>query len=297
MKPLLDIAQILMSNPIGCVLLSVGLLIVGKFCLVLACDGLVLLHKGVARYFIRLNTWNASKAVFLALVFMFQGHRIGNFLQEFEQTSVNPVYRFETPEQADAVRTFELVIQKRVGSADFAVIQKYCRLAADTLGCDMLSIYAVALSECGLNPYAVHRKGCAAGWTQLTGAGCKGLILDGKAVTLASVKQACNGRYITYIMRTALAYWIDRANGRKVSGLKDFYMLIFAPAFIGCSPDAVLYEGKGNPNYYENAIFDGYTVDGSERIVRKSSRIDYRITAMEVELHVTRKMIDFLKRN
>jgi hypothetical protein len=59
----------------------------------------------------------------------------------------------------------------------------------------------------------------------------------------------------------------------------------------------VLYEGKGNANYYENAIFDGYTVDGSERIVRKSSRIDYRITALEVELHVTRKMIDFLKRN
>lgn len=298
MKPLIDIIQVLISNPIGCVLLSISLLIVGKVLRILIVDGLNATFAVIARYFIRLSVWNAFKAVFMALAFIVFGGQISDALQGFEQTQINPVYQFEgTPEQADAVRKFETAIQKKVGSADFAVIQKYCRIAADTLGCDLLSIYAVALSECGLNPYAVHRDGCAAGWTQLTRSGCIDLKMDGQPVTLETAKQACKSRDIQYIMRSALAYWIDRAKGQKVVGLRNFYMLVFAPGFVGCSPDAVLYSGADNPNYYMNKTFDGYTVDNKERIVRLNRFIDYKITAREVELHVTKKMVNFLKEN
>lgn len=296
MKPIIDIVQVLISNPIGCVLLSIGLLIVSKVLRILIVDGLNAMFTIIARYFIRLNVWNAAKAVCISFTFFVFGGQISDTLQGFEQTQINPVYQFEgTPEQTDAIRKFEAAIQKKVGSSDFAVIQKYCRIAADTLGCDLLSIYAVALSECGLNPYAVHRDGCAAGWTQLTRSGCIDLKMDGHPVTLETAKQACKNRDIQYIMRSALAYWIDRAKGQKVAGLRNFYMLVFAPGFVGCSPDAVLYAGADNPNYFMNKTFDGYVVDDKERIVRLNRFVDYKITAREVELHVTRKMVNFLK--
>lgn len=296
MKPLIDIAQILLTNPIYCTLAAIGLLVVGKMFRVLLSDGVKAFNLIVARYFIRLSITNALAAVFVALVLIIKGAAINDYLQQFEQTQLNPVYQFEgTPEQADAVQKFETAIQKKVGSADFSVVQKYCQIAADTLGCDLLSIYAVALSECGLNPYEIHPLGCAAGWTQLTGNGCTGLKLDGQPVTLPTVKNACKNRDIEYIMQTALAYWIDRAKGQKVAGLRNFYMLVFAPGFVGCSPDAVLYEGANNPNYYRNKVFDGYAVDEKERIVRLNKFMDNRITAREVEIHVTKKMVNFLK--
>lgn len=277
-------------------MLAIIILVGVKIVRILAVDSARVIYGLFARYFIRLTLWNALKAVFVGFSLVIFSPQLSDVLQGFEQTKLNPVYRFETADEKDAVLKFETAIQKNIGAAQFETVRKYCVMAADSLGCSLLDIYAVALSECGLNPYAIHRKGCAAGFTQLTNAGCAGLQLNGEPVTLEKVKQACKNRDIQYIMETAFIYWIDRAKGRKCVDLRDFYMLVFAPAFVGCKSDAVLYSGAENPKYYMNEVFDGYFIDSNDRICRLNKYKDYQITAGEVELHVTRKKIEFLKK-
>jgi hypothetical protein len=73
-------------------------------------------------------------------------------------------------------------------------------------------------------------------------------------------------------------------------------MCVFAPAFVGASPDAVLYEGYNNPAYYHNSGFDGYKVVNG-KIVRLESYKDGRITVGEVALHLAKKESLFLKQD
>lgn len=297
MKQIIDIIQVLLNHPFGCVALSMCVILLAKIIRIGLGDSMVFVKYVLGRYFIKPNKTNGFSAVIMSFVFIVFSSEISDALQSYEQTEINPVFSFEAPEKEtdETVKAFENEIKKQVGTIDFETVQKYCKMAADTLGCHITDIYSVALSECALNPYSIHKKGVAAGWTQLTAAGCKNLYLNGESVTLENVKYACQNKNIDYVMQTAFAYWVNRANGRKCSGMRDFYMLVFAPAFVGCSENAVLYEGANNPSYYMNNGFDGYITDNLGRIIRLNKYKDYRITAKEVELHVQKKVIQFLK--
>jgi len=297
MKNAIDLIQIAIKNPIGATITALLLVLLFRFGFTLISD--LLKYAGVFghRYIIKPTKKNGFVICLLSLLLFFFSGTISDELQLLEQTKMFPIYAFEyTPDESKAVAIFETEIQKKVSPSDFEYLKQSVKFVADSLGCTPLVVYQVALSECRLNPFTIRADEVAAGWMQLTNNGCAGLVLNGEAVTMPKVRAACRAKNIRYIMDACTLYLLDRANGKKVSNLKDFYLLVFAPAFVGSSDSVVLYEGFNNASYYLNSGLDGYFVDGAGRIVRLNRAKDGKITVGELHLHVKRAYIDFVKR-
>ena len=297
MKNILDLLQVIISSILGCTILAVVLMFVLKIMFTLPFDLLAWVVKSLKRYTPKIGVSFFVWAVVLSLGLFALNTQISDVLQSFEQKEINPIYTFEYSENdAGDLAAFENTIQRNVSQSDFEILKKGVYSIADTLGCTPLIVYQVALSECALNPFAVHPLGCAAGWMQLTASGCSGLVLDGQSVTMTTVKAACENRDMSYIIRASNLYLLDRAKGKKIITVTDFYLLVFAPAFVGRNFESVLYEGYKNPSYYLNDGLDGYFVDGKGRIINLASHKDGRITVGELSLHVKRKTLYFLKK-
>lgn len=298
MDSIINLIQIAIKHPIGVTLAAIALLMAVKFTWVLLSDIGRIGKAFLFRYTIRPTFANGVIACVIGIVLSVFRNDVSDYLQAFEQTALNPVYQFEyTPDDAQAVRILEAEIQKKIGTEQFNTLKAHTLAVADSLGCNPLTVYQIALSECDLNPFVIRDDGVAAGWMQLTNNGCEGLKLDGSPVTMHIVKAACRAKNIDYIMRSSSAYLLDRANGKTITGMKDFYMLVFAPAFVGAADNVVLYQGYNNPSYYLNSGFDGYYLDSAGRICRLNKMKDGKITAGEVALHVQKKYINFIKKH
>lgn len=210
------------------------------------------------------------------------GPQISDLLQTFEQ----PVYLTTYTALSEDARAaaFERVLQTKVSPAEFKVIQDSTAATARRIGVQPSDIYAVAWSECGLDPFCVRRDGVAAGWIQFTRNGLQCVGVD-----LAEVKRACARRDIVKMMDWTNRYLLTTCLGKNVKDAGGVYLAVFAPAFAGCSPETVLYQGRGNSAYFLNSGIDGWEQLPNGQIRRLNRNIDFKITAGELFLMVEYK--------
>jgi hypothetical protein len=204
-----------------------------------------------------------------------------------------PVYEGAYAKFGEDARSaaFESELQKKVSPAEFAVIQTETAKTAALICCKPSDIYAVAYSECGLNPFIIRKDGVAAGWIQFTSSGC-GYV---PGLSLEKVKNMCNRRDINGMMQATEIYLQSTSKGKAMNRPVDVYLAVFAPAFIGAPDNAVLYSGKNNPAYYLNSGLDGWTVRPDGRIVNLHTMKDYSITVRELGLCLESRAQQILK--
>lgn len=186
---------------------------------------------------------------------------------------------------------FEIELQKRVSPSEFSVIQKSTIETSKKIGCKPSDIYAVAYSECALNPFNVRMDGVAAGWIQFTAAGC-GFV---PGLTLEKVKAMCAARDINGMMIATEKYLTATTDGKTVSRPVDVYLAVFAPAKVGADDNAVLYEGYNNSSYYLNAGLDGWVTRADGRILNSKINKDGKITVRELSLCLEAKAQKLIK--
>jgi hypothetical protein len=189
-----------------------------------------------------------------------------------------PVYESDISPDAQTA-AMEAKLSRILSPSEFQTVQVWTQTTADSIGCNIADIYAVANCECGLNPYTVRRDGIAAGWIQFTSVGLQGV----PGVSLPDVIRACRNRDAGKIMKWTHTYLTNAAAGRKCSRPVDVYLLVFAPSKMGAADNVVLYSGWNNPAYYLNKCIDGWAKYG-DRIVRQESLCDGRITVGELRL-------------
>lgn len=204
-----------------------------------------------------------------------------------------PVYEGAYAKFSDDARSaaFEAELQKKVSPAEFAVIQTETAKTAALIGCKPSDIYAVAYSECGLNPFNIRKDGVAAGWIQFTSAGC-GYV---PGLSLEKVKNMCHRRDINGMMQATAIYLQSASSGKQMTRPVDVYLAVFAPAFVGAGDHAILYAGRNNPAYYLNSGLDGWTVRPDGRIVNLHTMKDYSITVRELGLCLEARAQQILK--
>lgn len=245
------------------------------------------------------RVWGRSKAGpvlwvgFLSVVLWGFSGALVDVLQDVEVRYLNPVYvGGHSPDSAALVAIYEREIQRHTTPAEFATVKRWTEATARRIGSTPLAIYEAAYLECGLNPFRVREDRVAAGWIQFTRVGLQGL-----GVSLEQVIGACRARDVETIMRLSDAYLTRKAEkapaGASLANTIDLYLAIFAPAYIGRAPEAVVYAGLNTPAYYKNSGLDGWTVDGGKIIRGKK---DGRITVREIWLCLERKKGLILKR-
>lgn len=254
----------------------------------------------VLSFVLRASLGNLFKASFLAGVLLLFSRPIHDALQYAEQMYLNPIRINMAPDTVGgAIRVaYERELYKNTNPEEYKFVVEQTALMAVKYGTSSLEIYRVALSECGMNPFAfnVDRQTGriqAAGWIQFTPGGLESVLLDGRKIAFQDVVSACYKRDIRFIMALTDAYFAACLNGRKMPRAVDVYCVVFCPSYIGHGAETVVYQGWSNPAYYKNAGFDGYRlVDG--KAVRMDSWKDGRITLREIELHLLRKEKIFL---
>lgn len=205
-----------------------------------------------------------------------------------------PVYEstfLQTSEDGKAA-AFERELQRHVSASEFQVIQSATVQTAAKIGCKPSDIYAVAYSECGLDPFNVRGDKVAAGWIQFTSAG----VGSTPGLTLRRVIRACDRREVDSIMVWTDNYLMEavRTSGQLLTNAADVYLAVFAPAKIG--KRGVLYEGRNNPAYYLNSGIDGWVRQTDGRILRQQRAIDYKITDTELSLMLEYKAAKLLQK-
>jgi hypothetical protein len=228
-----------------------------------------------------------------------------DFLQDIEQRFFYPVFvhQFENLNAEHRTAIFEAELDRTLDPYQKAVTIRRTREIAAKIRSTPLAIYEAAYLECGLKPFEVRSDGVAAGWIQFTRAGLKSLEYKGKAVTLEDVVQACRAKDIEFMMDLTEIYLVrkyERSGKIALNNTIDLYLAIFAPAFIGASSDAVVYQGFENPSYYKNAGLDGWYIakdaQGREQIFRKRAKRDGKITILEIFLAIEAKKNRLLDR-
>lgn len=241
------------------------------------------------RALLKFNLVNTLKAAILTgMLYACEGvaEDIYNFITDY----TDPVYagQFETMDTEHQASIFEQEIRKLNTDEYVAgVVIQHTRAVAERIGIPRVWIYEVARAECGLKPYTVHRERIAAGWCQLTRAGCTGITWHGRPLLLEDVLQACDDQQIETLMQFSDAYMVDRWLLRKSPVMLrsvDMYLLLFAPGLIGAADETVIYEGRSNPAYYKNQGIDGYYLDIFGRIEHSSGHEDGKITVYELAL-------------
>lgn len=295
MKLVSDLIQIALSLPaalgyIACVILVVVCLFLFRSAAMvatLAFKAARLLWKHV----LRLRPTGVITALLIAVPVFLLRWQIIDALQYLEQ-NVTPVY-VSSDTSIHALAVYEAELAKHCDPYESEIVKRRTREIAAKIGCSPLSIYEVAYSECGMNPFCIRADGIAAGWIQFTSAGMAGIG------TLADVKRACKRRDVAKIMDWTEAYFSSRAGGRRLGDATDVYVATFAPAYVGAGDGQVLYSGWKNPAYSLNSVFDGYyserAGDGQRQIFRRRAQMDGKITIGEMRLHLEAKKSALLK--
>lgn len=207
------------------------------------------------------------------------------------QDYLNPIYagQFDGLGLEHETAIFEQVIGER--NDDFVAIEikRSIRATALKMNCPPLWFYQCSLGECGLKGFEVRKDMVAAGWTQLTNNGLAEIKINGVQATMPDVIKACRDKNIELIMDLNDVYLVDRwmAQGSpKISGPVDIYLLLFAPKFVGRSPETSVYSGYSNPNYYMNAGLDGWKKSSDGKITHSNDQKDGKITVEELALRV-----------
>lgn len=219
--------------------------------------------------------------------------------QYIEQSYLNPTY-INSDTSVWALQVYEQKLKKHVGEIEFEIIKKETRKTAAAIGSTPLSIYEVAYSECGLNPFAanVNERGdtVAFGWIQFTPAGCIGTNVGSSQINMKQVKGWGRERNIGAMMEATHSYMVGRSNGIALPASTDVYIAVFAPGMIGKSSEAVLYSAKGAKprQYWENVGLDGYGLEG-DKIIHAGKYRDGKITIQDMRLHLALKKASFLK--
>lgn len=231
-------------------------------------------------------------ALLAAALWAFSAPLVG-YVQFIETAYLNPVYLLPSPLDDQAkIAIYEDEIRRHTTPAEFKVVQDSTRGTAARIGSTPLAIYEAAFLECGLKPFEVRSDQVAAGWIQITNAGCARL-----GFTKAQVIEACRRRDIGFVMATADTYLCHRAaripRGTSLVNTIDLYLAIFAPAHIGADAQKVVYAGFSNPAYYKNSGLDGWRLENG-KIVRGEK--DGKITAFEIFLCLERKKAILFKK-
>jgi len=285
MKPLIDIAQNFLAMPGEFGAITRLLVWAALFYFTLA------IVKNAGKIWAalpKLKKWHFVAVAAIAVPAEFCSGQISDLLQTFEQ----PVYLTTYTALSEDARAaaFERVLQTKVSPAEFKVIQDSTAATARRIGVQPSDIYAVAWSECGLDPFCVRRDGVAAGWIQFTRNGLQCVGVD-----LAEVKRACARRDIVKMMEWTNRYLLTACSGKNVKDAGGVYLAVFAPAFAGCSPETVLYQGRGNSAYFLNSGIDGWEQLPNGQIRRLNRNIDFKITAGELFLMVEYKAAKLLE--
>lgn len=214
---------------------------------------------------------------------------VSSGIQYIEQKFSPTVVSTDTSYWAES--KFEAGIKRHTSEAQFLTVRDSTRALAKEIGCSPIDIYAVAYSECGLDPFRVRTDGKAAGWIQFTTAGLSGL---GKS--LDDVKGICARRDAVEMMRLSGLYIRKVAAGRKITSATEFYTAVFAPSKLGVPLDHVLYSGTNNPAYYLNSGLDGYFFEGTGKVLYLPSRKDGILTKRDLSAALEFKKSKFLQR-
>lgn len=293
MKPLFDLLQIALQTP------GLGLLV--SFVLVVAvlqawkligvlfsvCIAVLKQSKKVVFRF-----WGVKRAAWLlvlaTLVYMF-GYQISCALQYLEEAYISPTY-IVADSSAWAMQCYESEIKKHTTPAQFQVVRDSTYVLAAELGCDPLSIYEVAQSECGMNPFCIRTDGIAAGWIQFTTNG-----LGDFGVPLSTVKQWCQSGDAVALMALTGKYMRHWANGRKLQTSGDIYCTVFAPGCLHYSDEQALYAGWSNPAYYMNKGLDGFVIAGDKALYLPYTR-DGKLTKKDLTAALAYKKAGLLRK-
>lgn len=289
MKPLSDLLQILLSLPgpfgyIAALLLvllawqalkSIGEILAGAWwCL-----------KWLRGRLLRLTWPRLAMYGLLALPVFFLRFTVIDQLQYLEYVFAPAYVVGDT--SAHTLAIYEAELSKRCDTYEAEIVKRRTREIAAKVGTTPLSIYEVAYSECGLNPFQVRTDGIAAGWIQFTRAGVAGIA------TMEEVKAACQRRDIEKMMDWTEVYLARAAAGRPLGDATGVYTAVFAPGFIGAADATVLYAGFENPAYALNDCLDGYytkqAADGRQQIFRSRGMCDGKITVGDLRLHLEAK--------
>ena len=238
--------------------------------------------------------WRMARLAVLTLVLCSFAPQIHDGLQRWEQTA-HPAYVIQHDDPSVAY-CYEKEIDRHLTLAEASFFRQRIAEIAAKIGSTPLALMEVGFSECGLNPFALNvmdGRVVAAGVIQFTAKGLKPCLLDGQKVSMEQVKQWCRTRNLERIMALTEVYFDAFAKGRPLPRPIDIYLCVFAPAFIGAGPDAVLYDRRTWEAAYEgNKYFDGYFVEtrnGKPLILRLNSAMDGRITVGELGLHLEKK--------
>lgn len=222
-----------------------------------------------------------------ALILLFvqvAGRQVADLMQLLLEP---PVYadQYEALSEDAKEAAFEWVLQQQVSPQEFTIVRDITKATAEKLGVQPSDLYAVAAAECGLNPFArnvIKGRTVAAGWIQFTATGCNHV----PGLTHDQVVRACDRRDLAAMLTWSEQYLLANAKGRPLRGALDVYLLVFAPAVVGAPNGQVLYEGWGNPAYYQNAGIDGWVRRADGRIVRLIGQCDGKITVGELNLRL-----------
>lgn len=262
MKQAIDIIQLLLTDlgPFSylmAMVLAWATFQAGKMLGFIMQQSIVALHAIRSIAFNPFKLHNAALVALVGTIIYLNGEAFTTGLQYVEQR-LNPTYT-TSDTSFFAESRFEETIKRHTNEAQFLIIRDSTRALAKEIGCRPQDIYLVAYSECGLDPFRIRTDGIAAGWIQFTRDGLSGL-----GRSLEQVKQSCNEKDASEIMRLTGAYIRRAANGKKIENAADFYCAVFAPAKLGNGIDETLYSGFNNPEYYLNSGLDGYFVEGEK---------------------------------
>lgn len=176
-------------------------------------------------------------------------------------------------------------LRSKVDAHTYERVMAWTDSTSKAIGCSVEDIMAVALLECGLNPFLIREDKVAAGWLQFTRVG-----LASHRVSLDRVMRACKEKDVEFIMSLSHLYLTQKANKSKkpVNTAIDVYLAVFAPSKIGADGKEVLYAGVNNPAYYMNSGLDGWELSSNGVIYR--SAMDGKITVEELYLAMMRKV-------
>lgn len=197
---------------------------------------------------------------------------------------ISPVVIHNTITEEDAF-ALRAELRSKVDAHTYEQVMAWTDSTSKAIGCSVEDILAVALLECGLNPFLVREDKVAAGWLQFTRVG-----LVSHKVSLDRVIRACKEKDVEFIMSLSHLYLTQKANrsSKPVNTAIDVYLAVFAPSKIGADGKEILYDGANNPAYYMNKGLDGWKLSSSG-VIYRSAR-DERITVEELYLAMMRRV-------
>ena len=291
MKNALDALQIILQTPVintvVAPFLFIALVTATKAAAKIWRYGWVVL-KEIKSVFPKIGIKNA---IFCGLFVIFvtnYGGWLALQVEYIETRYIDPVYAGQFSYSSDHVTAiYEQELRRHVDDYEFKIIQDSVRAMCDLFGCDSSAIYECMLPECGMNPFVIRTDGIAAGPIQFTRIGCKDLPFD-----LDQIKKWCRERNTRALMSATRQYLVSRSNGHQIKTGLDVYVCVFAPGYLGSSPDAVLY--NSGAAYRLNSGIDGWVLNEG-RIYRNPAAVDGSITVRELGLWMTAKKINLIK--